>query len=75
MSNRNIFWGVKAAGVDCFKIWELQTPGTLSACTETALLFIHYNIHYNEINFKRNKMSFFLKKAVYEKRYDILFEV
>ena len=55
MSIRNIFWEVKAAGVDYFKIWERQTPGTLSACTEIALLFIHYNIHYTEKHFKHNK--------------------
>jgi hypothetical protein len=42
MSNRNIFWGVKAAGIDCFEIKELQTPGTLSAWTEIVLLFFQY---------------------------------
>jgi hypothetical protein len=55
MSVKNIFWVVKAAGVDCFEIWNLRTPGTLNACTAIDLLFIHYNIHYNEKNFKRNK--------------------
>jgi hypothetical protein len=31
MSTRYIFWGVKAAGVDCLEIWEPQPRGALRA--------------------------------------------
>jgi hypothetical protein len=58
-SNRNeyqkYFLGVKAAGTGCFEIWELQHPGTVSACIDIALLFIRYNIHHTEKHFKPNK--------------------
>jgi hypothetical protein len=52
---RNISWGVEATRADCFEIWEPEPPGTLSDCTEIALLYFHCNIHYTEKQFQLNK--------------------